>query len=69
VDAYPYYASAKDYMESFKKNLDFGYKNFLVNGVLPTDLLGGWQEDNPEVNLMFMCSYIAEYANLALVFN
>lgn len=69
VDAYPYYASAKEYVESFKKNLDFGYKNFLVNGVLPTDLLGGWQEDNPEVNLMFMCSYIAEYANLAIILN
>lgn len=67
VDVYPYYNNVNKYIDSFQKNLDYGYENYLKNGFLPHDLLSGWNS-NPEDNYastMFAFAFIAEYANLA----
>jgi len=54
-------------MESFQKNLDYGYDHFLKDGFLPTDLLTGWDTDQNKNNLegMFMFTYAAQYAILS----
>jgi predicted alpha-1,6-mannanase (GH76 family) len=67
VDVYPYYNSVDKYIDSFQKNLDYGYKNYLHKGFLPHDLLLGWKS-NPDENsnaAMFSFAFAAEYANLA----
>lgn len=67
VDAYPAYETNADYIDSFQKNLDYGYDNFLYKGFLPTNLLVGWSRDNGKNNTegMFNFSFAAEYATLA----
>jgi predicted alpha-1,6-mannanase (GH76 family) len=67
VDVYPQYESAGKYAESFQKNLDYGYDNFLQEGFLPTSLLVGWNRDNGKNNTegMFNFTYAAEYAVLS----
>lgn len=54
-------------MDSFQKNLDYGYDHFLKGGFLPTDLLTGWDSDQNKNNLegMFMFTYAAQYAILS----
>lgn len=58
---------AGSYMESFQKNLDYGYDHFLKDGFLPTDLLAGWDADKNKNNVeaMFMFTYAAQYAILS----
>ncbi|WP_276371775.1 glycoside hydrolase family 76 protein [Chryseolinea sp. H1M3-3] len=67
VDVYPAYGGVADYIDSFQKNLDYGYDNFLYEGVLPTNLLVGWNLDKGKNNTegMFSFAFAAEYAVLA----
>lgn len=67
VEVYPQYNTNGKYIETFQKNLDFGYRNFLHNGVLPSSLLVGWNRDKGKNNTeaMFSFAYAAEYAVLA----
>jgi hypothetical protein len=67
VDVYPAYGTAGNYIDSFQKNLDYGYDNFLYNGFLPTNLLVGWSRDNGKNNTegMFNFAFAAEYAVLS----
>ena len=67
VELYPYYNNVNVYIESFKDNLDYGYQHFLYDGLLPTDLLQGWNKDTQDNNTegMFMFTFAAEYALLS----
>lgn len=68
VDIYPFYGGAAQAITSFQKNLDYGYEKFLYQGMLPTNLLVGWNRDsgNNQTEGMFAFSFAAEYARLAL---
>jgi len=66
IDVAPYYDVALP-VESFQRNLDYAYGNFLFAGILPTNLLEGW---NPEkgrnrVEAMFTFAFASEYAAIA----
>jgi predicted alpha-1,6-mannanase (GH76 family) len=67
VDVYPSYETAAKYIESFQRNLDYGYDKFLYKGFLPTNLLVGWNRDNGKNNTeaMFNFAFAAEYAVLS----
>lgn len=65
VEAYPVYNPVSPYIQTFQQNLDYGYDNFLQNGLLPPDLLQGWNEDNQHVEGMFEFAFAAVYALLA----
>ncbi|MBK1441275.1 hypothetical protein JHJ32_14845 [Parapedobacter sp. ISTM3] len=65
VAAYPFYDQVGPYINTYQQNLDYGYDNFLHNGLLPPDLLQGWNEDNHNVEGMFEFAFAAEYALLA----
>jgi predicted alpha-1,6-mannanase (GH76 family) len=67
VDVYPAYGTTADYIDSFQKNLDHGYDNFLYKGFLPTNLLVGWNRDSGKNNTegMFSFAFAAEYAVLS----
>ncbi|MDL2213194.1 glycoside hydrolase family 76 protein [Bacteroides sp. OttesenSCG-928-J23] len=67
VDAYPAYNNASVCIDSFQKNLDYGYDNFMYKSFLPTSLLVGWSRDNNnnKVEGMFTFAFAAEYAVLA----
>jgi predicted alpha-1,6-mannanase (GH76 family) len=67
VDICPAYGTAGDYIDSFQKNLDYGYENFLYEGFLPTNLLVGWSRDNAnnKTEGMFSFAFAAEYALLS----
>lgn len=67
VDVSPAYGTVADYIDSFQKNLDYGYENFLYEGFLPTNLLVGWSRDNANNRTegMFSFAFAAEYAVLS----
>ncbi len=67
VDAYTSHSSVADYIDTFQKNLDYGYDNFLYKGFLPTNLLVGWSRDNAnnKTEGMFNFAFAAEYAVLS----
>jgi predicted alpha-1,6-mannanase (GH76 family) len=67
VDVYPSYGTVSDYIDSFQKNLDYGYDNFAYKGFLPTNLLVGWSRDNGnnKTEGMFNFAFAAEYGLLA----
>jgi hypothetical protein len=67
VDIYPSHQAVAPYLESFQKNLDYGYDNFKHNGFLPTNLLLGWSRDNAnnDTEGMFSFAFAAEYAVLS----
>jgi hypothetical protein len=67
VDVYPAYGAVDKYINSFQKNLDYGYENFLYKDFLPTNLLVGWSRDNGKNNTegMFTFAFAAEYAVLS----
>lgn len=67
VDIYPAYKNVEACIESFQKNLDYGYDNFLYKGFLPSNLLVGWSHDNANNRMegMFTFAFAAEYAVLA----
>lgn len=67
VDVYPADGDVAGYIDSFQKNLDYAYDNFLYKGLLPTNLLVGWNRDNGKNNTegMFNFAFAAEYAVLS----
>ncbi len=67
AELYPYYNKSEEYLKTFQNNLDYGYTNHLYEGVLPTNLLKGWNADQAENKTegMFSFSFGAEYAILA----
>jgi predicted alpha-1,6-mannanase (GH76 family) len=67
VDVYPSYKTAGTAIDSFQKNLDYGYGNFIYKSFLPSNLLVGWSRDNNnnKVEGMFTFAFAAEYAILA----
>ena len=67
VDIYSAYSNASVCIDSFQKNLDHGYDNFLYKSFLPTNLLVGWSRDNNNNKMegMFTFAFAAEYAVLA----
>ncbi|MFV0591740.1 MAG: glycoside hydrolase family 76 protein [Draconibacterium sp.] len=67
VEVYPEYKRVDEYIESFQKNLDYGYDKHLHKGILPTNLLEGWNTDHSENNTeaMFSFAFAAEYAVLS----
>ncbi|WP_439488797.1 glycoside hydrolase family 76 protein [Algoriphagus sp.] len=67
VDVQPAYGTASDYIDTFQKNLDYGYENFLYEGFLPTNLLVGWSltPNNNRTEGMFNFAFAAEYAVLS----
>lgn len=67
VNFFPSYGKVDSYIDSFQKNLDYGYDQFLHNGFLPANLLGGWGLNKNDNNTEGMFSFVfaAEYAVLA----
>jgi predicted alpha-1,6-mannanase (GH76 family) len=67
LDVYPSYNDVDEYLDSFQKNLDYGYEKFLYKGFLPSDLLLGWSrsESENDVRGMFAFAFASEYALLA----
>lgn len=67
VDVYPSYKSVTESVDSFQRNLDYGYNKYLYRGFLPVDLLKGWDSNvkNNKVEGMFLFTFAAEYAVLA----
>ena len=64
VDALSLDKAAGAYVESFQKNLDFGYQHYLMDGLLPRNLLRGWGK-SMVIGGMITFTYVAEYAILA----
>ncbi len=67
AEAYQYHNTNADYLDAFQKSLDYGYDNYLKEGMLPTNLLLGWNRDKSKNNSegMFQFTYGAEFAVLA----
>ncbi len=67
LDVYPSYSGVDAYIDSFQKNLDYGYGKFLYKSFLPSDLLAGWSNTENENNVrgMFALAFASEYALLA----
>lgn len=67
VDAYPAYDGAAAPIDSFQKNLDYGYDNYVKDGTLPTSLLHGFSSNpnNCSVKGFFQFAFAAEYATIA----
>ncbi len=67
ADTYPSYATTATYLNSFQKNLDYGYDNFLYKALLPTSLLAGWNPDKGrnDTEGMFEFAFASQYAILS----
>ena len=67
VEAYPVYNGTKEAITTFQNNLDYGWANYLKNGMLPNNLLVGWSwtPANNKVESLSAFAYAAEYAVLA----
>lgn len=67
VDFYPAIKKVSTYIATFQQNLDYGYDHFLYKGFLPTNLLGGWNQQHNENSTegMFSFAFSAEYALLS----
>lgn len=67
VDAYAASQHVAPYIDTFQQNLDYGYENFLREGMLPTNLLVGWNRETGKNNTegMFTFAFAAEYAVLS----
>lgn len=63
----PYDPSVLTYVQAFRANLNYAYSNYYKDGILPRDLLGGWDKDSRKNNVegMFMFSYVTQYALFA----
>jgi predicted alpha-1,6-mannanase (GH76 family) len=57
-------SSADRYIQSFRNNLEYAHSNFSYEGLLPSDLLGGWNTDKSKNNTegMFMFSFATQWA-------
>ena len=60
----PFDKSISVYVDAYRNNLNYGYSHFYMDGMLPTDLLKGWESDHTQNNIegMFMFSYITQFA-------
>lgn len=69
VDIYPKYEKAIDYINSFQRNLDYGYDNYLEEGILPYDLLEGWGQRTSDNNVEALSSFAlaTQYAVLSQI--
>ncbi|GHT61561.1 hypothetical protein AGMMS50239_12720 [Bacteroidia bacterium] len=67
TDTYPSYKNVDTCIESFQRNLDYGYDHFFYKGFLPINLLVGWsrENNNNRIEGMFTFAFAAEYAVLA----
>ncbi len=67
VDVSTSYKEVAEYINSFQKNLDYAYENFFYKGILPANLLEGWNTDNRKnrTEAMLSFAFAAEYAVLA----
>ncbi len=67
VDASVHYPNVTVQLSSFQKNLDHAYEKYLKGGILPSNLVHGWNTDESQnkVEAMFTFAYAAEYAVLA----
>jgi len=67
AEAYSSYNNVSVCVESFQKNLDYAFDNFLYDNFLPTNLLVGWSRENSnnQVEAMFTFTFAAEYAVLS----
>lgn len=56
--------SALDYIQPFKKNLEYAHSNFSYEGLIPSDLLGGWNKDHSKNSTegMFMFAFATQWA-------
>lgn len=57
------------YLQTFQDNLDYAYKTFSKGGILPANLLMGWERDGSgykAVDGLFNFGYAAQYAILAI---
>ena len=76
VDAYPYNSTtynskshAQNSLESFQQNLDYAYEHYNRDGMLPINLLAGWNisTGNPDVTKGFhQLAFASELAMLAV---
>ncbi len=71
VDAYPYDGAVTTAIDSFQKNLDYAWDNYLYESMLPPSLLVGWNQDRSRNNVegMFIFAFAAEYAVLSRYMN
>lgn len=67
AEAYSICSVADSCLEAYQNNLDYGYEHFLEDGLLPVNLLAGWNRDHSkcDTEAMFEFCYAAEYAVLA----
>ncbi len=67
VDVSAHYSNVSVQLASFQKNLDHAYDKYLKGGILPPNLVHGWNSDESQnkVEGMFTFAFAAEYAVLA----
>lgn len=67
ADAYTLCDEAAEGLKAFQDNLDYGYGNFLQDGMIPVNPLGGWNRDQSkcDTEAMFTFASASEYAVLA----
>ncbi len=67
AEAYGVCSAADSCLKAYQDNLDYGYEHFLKEGLLPVNLLAGWNRDQSknDTEAMFEFCYAAEYAVLA----
>jgi len=67
VEAGEYYDGTDRPVGSFQDNLDYAWDNHLVEGLLPTSLLDGWDSEagKNRAEAMFEFTFAAEYAVLS----
>jgi hypothetical protein len=67
VDLYPAFRGVEPYIQTFQQNLDYGFEHFREQGILPGNLLMGWEEEQTKNNTeaMFSFTFAAEYAVLS----
>lgn len=67
VDLFPAFRGVEPYIQTFQQNLDYGFDHFREQGILPTNLLMGWEEEQNKNSTegMFSFTFAAEYALLS----
>lgn len=67
AEASAFVPAAVTALDTFQKNLDYAWANFMKGGTLPVNLLVGWSQtaSNNKIEAMFSFAYASEYAMLA----
>ena len=67
IDVADFYQGASSGCLSFQDNLDYAWENHLRCDMLPSDLLGGWRDNEHEnyVEAMFTFAFASKFAYLA----